>query len=107
VRLRWGPTPGDLLRVEGDAVTLARRLRDVGLAWVAEAAGPERGARAARLALEVARLLGPLIRRRAQSLLEALPEAEQARVLELAGEAPRPLGDSVGRLLALVAGGGG
>lgn len=108
LRLRWGPAPGDLLRVEGDTVTLARRLRDVGLAWVAEAApGPERGARAAQLVLEVARLLGPFVRRRAQAHVEALPEGEQARLLGLAEGAPRPLGESMGRLLALVAGGGG
>ncbi len=108
LRLWWGPSPGDLLRVAGDEVTLARRLRDEGLAWVGAApAGPGRGERAARLALEVARLLGPLVRGRAQAHLEALPEAEQARALSLAEAGPRPLGESVGRLLALLSAGSG
>jgi hypothetical protein len=108
LRLSWGPAPGDLLHVAGDTVTLARRLRDAGLAWVAGApAGPERGARAARLALEVARLLGPAIRSRAQAHVESLPETEQERLLALRDGGLPPLGESVGRLLALLAAGSG
>jgi hypothetical protein len=58
--------------------------------------------------LEVARLLGPEVRNRAQARLESLSEAEQRRILEEApAELPEALGDSVGRLVALVIKGGG
>jgi hypothetical protein len=58
--------------------------------------------------LEVARLLAPEVRQRAQARLEALSEEEQRRVLEEAPEElPEALGDAVGRLIALVIRGGG
>jgi hypothetical protein len=71
------------------------------------ASPPERAEQALRVVLEVARLLGPEVRLRAQARLEALPEPEQRRVLEEApAELPEALGESVGRLLALVIRGG-
>ncbi|HZP37184.1 MAG TPA: hypothetical protein VFE48_11940 [Methylomirabilota bacterium] len=107
--LEWGPVPGDLLRVRGQEVRLSRRLREAGAAALAGAASPpERAEQALRFVLEVARLLGPEVRLRAQARLEALPEAEQRRVLDEApDESPEALGESVGRLLALVIRGGG
>jgi hypothetical protein len=107
--LEWGPVPGDLLRVHGQRVRLSRRLREAGMAALAGAASPpERAEQALRFVLEVARLLGPEVRLRAQARLETLDEAEQRRVLEAAPvELPEALGESVGRLLALVIRGGG
>ncbi len=107
--LEWGPVPGDLLRVHGQRVRLSRRLREAGTAAGAGAASPqERAEQALRFVLEVARLLGPEVRHRAQARLEALSEDEQRRVLEDApDELPEALGESVGRLVALVIRGGG
>ena len=107
--LEWGPVPGDLLRVQGRHVRLSRRLREAGMAALTGAASPpERAEQALRFVLEVARLLGPEVRLRAQARLESLDEAEQRRVLENApAELPEALGESVGRLLALVIRGGG
>jgi hypothetical protein len=106
--LEWGPVPGDLLRVHGQEVRLSRRLREAGAAALAGAASPpERAEQALRFVLEVARLLGPEVRLRAQARLEARPESEQRRILEGApAELPEALGGSVGRLLALVIRGG-
>jgi hypothetical protein len=103
--LEWGEVPGDLLRVEGDTVRISRRLRDIALDRLREASpGAERAQRAIQLALEVARLLGPVVRLRAQMLLEAEGEEEQRRALS---EAPPPpaLSESVGRLLAFLTSG--
>jgi hypothetical protein len=109
LELEWGAVPGDLLRVRGQAIRLSRRLREAGAAARAGAASPqERAEQALRFVLEVARLLAPEVRRRAQARLEALPEDEQRRVLEEApAELPEALGESVGRLIALVIRGGG
>ena len=96
-----------MLRVDGGTVRLARRLRDTALAWLGEAPrGDERAARAVVFVLEVARLLAPVVRLRAQADLEASSAEKQRRALSETEEAPpRELPDSVGRLLALVAGG--
>jgi hypothetical protein len=105
--LEWGPVPGDFLRAAGGGIRLSARLRDAGLAWLREAPqGARRAARAARFVLEVARLLAPEVRPRAQARLEARGEEEQRRTLA-AGAAPGPgLSESVGRLVAWVAAGG-
>ena len=107
--LEWGAVPGDLLRIAGARARVSRRLLDAGLEWIREAPpGPERGGRAGVLALEVARLLAPEMRRRAQARLEALPPDAQQRAWESAESAPpRPLGEPVGRLLSLLASGSG
>jgi hypothetical protein len=107
--LEWGSVPGDLLRVQGQRVRLSRRLREAGMAALAGAASPpERAEQALRFVLEVARLLGPEVRLRAQARLETLDETEQRRILEEApADLPEALGESVGRLLALVIRGGG
>jgi hypothetical protein len=102
--LEWGPVPGDLLHVQGRRIRLSRRLREAGGAARAGAASaPERAEQALRFVLEVARLLGPEVRLRAQARLEAASEEEQRRALEEApAELPEALGESVGRLVALV-----
>ena len=107
--LEWGPVSGDLLRVQGRVARLRRQLLDEGLAWIREAPpGVARAERAGALALEVARLLAPELRRRAQAQLEALTAEEQQRRWEASAETPEtPLGESVGRLLALLARGTG
>ncbi|HKX05042.1 MAG TPA: hypothetical protein VJX71_21285, partial [Methylomirabilota bacterium] len=71
------------------------------------ASPPERAEQALRFVLEVARLLGPEVRLRAQARLERLDEAAQRRALEEAADLPEAFGESVGRLLALVIRGGG
>ena len=108
LRLEWGSVPGDLLRVDGDVIRVSRLLLDAGAAQVrAVSPGAERAAPAVRLVVDVARLLAPEVRGRAQMALEALPEDEQLRLWEgRAGAADTPLDDSVARLVALVAGGG-
>jgi hypothetical protein len=107
VDLEWGSVPGDLVRVEPGRMRVSRALRDVGLAWVD--AAPEPGARPERaihLVLEVAHLLAPEIRRRAQAALAALPEVEQQRRWSAAEAAPPPgVTEATGRLVALIAGG--
>jgi hypothetical protein len=107
--LEWGPVPGDLLRIDGDVARVRRQLLDVGLEWIRDAEGAAaRGERAGTLALEVARLLAPELRRRAQARLEALPADEQQRLWEASQSAePPPLGEAVGRLLALLTRGTG
>jgi hypothetical protein len=102
--LEWGAVPGDLVRVWERRIRLSARLREAGAASLASAErGQERAEQALRFVLEVARLLGPEVRARAQALLESLPEAEQARRLESAPEEPEALDESVGRLIALLA----
>jgi hypothetical protein len=104
--LEWGPVPGDLIRVDGRRWRLSRRLRDAGTAWVREVTGPERAQRAIAFVLEVARLIAPAARLRAQERLASLDAEAQARALAAAPAPAGPLSGSVGRLLALVAGGG-
>lgn len=101
--LEWGAVPGDLVRVDDRTVRLSRRLREAGMQWIAGAMpGPERGQRAIAFVLEVARLLAPEARRRAQAQLLALSPSEQERALQ-AQAVEGPLPESVGKLLALVA----
>jgi len=97
--------PGDLLEVDGARVRVSRRLRTAGVEWVRESAtAPERAQRAIAFVVEVARLVAPAARLRAQARLAASTAAEQARAL---GTPPHvgALPESVGRLLALVASG--
>ena len=104
--LEWGAVPGDLVRVEGSTARVSRRLREAGVAWVREAAGPERGQRAIAFVLEVARLLAPAARLGAQARLLALSREAQERALSAQDRRGDELPESVGRLLALVARGG-
>jgi len=102
--LEWGAVPGDLMRPWEKRIRLSARLREAATASLRSAApGRERAEQALRFVLEVARLLGPEIRGRAQALLEALPEEEQARRLGRAAEESEALDESVGRLIALLA----
>ena len=103
--LEWGSVPGDLLRAWEKRIRLSVELRDAATASLRGAApGRERAEQALRFVLEVARLLGPEVRGRAQALLESLPEDEQARRLDAVTEEPEALDESVGRLIALLAG---
>jgi hypothetical protein len=102
--LEWGAVPGDLVRAWEKRIRLSARLREAAAASLRSAEpGRERAEQALRFVLEVARLLGPEVRGRAQAVLESLPEAEQARQLEAAGEESEALDESVGRLIALLA----
>ena len=102
--LEWGAVPGDLVRAWDRRIRLSARLREALAASLESAApGRERAEQALRFALEVARLLGPEVRGRAQALLESLPEQEQARRLAAPAEEPEALDESVGRLIALLA----
>ena len=71
--------------MNGTRVRVSRRLLDVGLEWIREPLRPDRGGRAGVFALEVARLMGSEVRRRAQARLEALPPAAQAARLGRGG----------------------
>jgi hypothetical protein len=104
--LEWGAVAGDLLRVDGEAIRISGRLRDAAVAWVREPPPAERTPRAVQFALEVARLLAPVIRLAAQTRLASQSEETQRRALLEADEAPPPLTDSVARLLALLVSGG-
>jgi len=102
--LEWGAVPGDLMRPWEKRIRLSARLREAATASLRSAApGRERAEQALRFVLEVARLLGPEVRGRAQALLEALPEEEQGRRLAMAAEQSEALDESVGRLIALLA----
>jgi len=101
--LEWGAVPGDLVRAWEKRIRLSARLREAASASLGSAApGRERSEQALLFVLEVAWLLGPEVRGRAQSVLESLPEAEQARRLEAAVEESEALDESVGRLIALL-----
>jgi len=107
--LAWGPVPGDLVAFDGARVTISRKLKDAADDWIARGArGPERAERAAALVLEVARLLAPAVRLRAQQALEALSEEEQLQCWHAATDAAAaPLDPAAGRLVALIAAGHG
>jgi hypothetical protein len=108
VVLEWGAPPGDLVSVDGPTIRVSRRLRDAAMSGLREAApGAARAERAIGFALEVARLLAPEVRVRAQIELEAQSAEDQQRALVPDGETPpRALSESVGRLLTLLASGG-
>jgi hypothetical protein len=102
--LEWGAVPGDLVRAWEKRIRLSARLREALNASLGSAApGRERAEQALRFVLEVARLLGPEVRGRAQALLESLSEEEQARRVLAAAEEPEALDESVGRLITLLA----
>ena len=102
--LEWGTVPGDLMRAWDKRIRLSAQLREAATASIRGAApGRERAEQALRFVLEIARLLGPEVRGRAQALMESLPEADQARRLSAATEEPEALDESVGRLIALLA----
>lgn len=109
LELEWGPVAGDLLSAGGQRIRLSGRLREAAAASLGGAASAqERAEQALRFILEIARLLGPEVRGRAQSRLERLDSAAQQRLWdEAGGDPPEALGESVGRLIALVARGGG
>jgi hypothetical protein len=85
LRLEWGPVTGDLLEAAGDRVVVSLRLpRLFGQKLHAQPDRREQVRAALDFVAEVARLLGPAVRRKAQAALAALPEAGQRAALELA-----------------------
>ena len=102
--LEWGEVPGDLLAVDGARVRVSRRVRTAAMEWVGAEAGPARARRAIAFVIEVARLIGPAARLRAQDRLARSTPEEQARAMD-AAPISGALPESVGKLLALVASG--
>ncbi|MCS6924593.1 MAG: hypothetical protein NZ578_01705 [Candidatus Binatia bacterium] len=91
LRLEWGETAGALWRLDGNTVVLhagmVRVYRD-GLERIRSAS--EGLFLAARFASEVARVLGPFVRQRAQDRLASLSPAEQQVALFLAAPVGLP-----------------
>ncbi len=103
--LEWGGVDGDLLGADGQKVRLSRHLRAAAISRLREVPpGPGRTERAIEVALEVARLLAPIVRLRAQIHLEAQSVEAQQQAL-VARPDTAPLSASVGRLLSLLASG--
>lgn len=102
--LEWGAVPGDWLRIEARTIRITRHLDDAARAWILQAStGAEQAERAMAFAVEVARLLGPEVRARAQARLEALPEDEHVwRWEAVEAGPPRAPDQSVVRLLSLI-----
>src|SRR4030095_5986992 len=97
--LEWGGVDGDLLGADDRAIRLSRHLRAAAISRLREVApGPGRTERAIEVALEVARLVAPIVRLRAQIHLEAQSLEAQQQAL---GARPdtAPLSASVGGLL--------
>jgi hypothetical protein len=93
--IEWGETSGELWRVEGDTVVLHAGMvgvyRDV-LGRIRS--GGEGLLLAARFASELARLVGPLVRQRAQERLARLSPADQQVALLFSAQASIGLSDS-------------
>lgn len=104
--LEWGPVTGDLLALNGARAVVSLKLSRLFRRGLAECrTRSEALALALALVNEVSRLLGPEVRRRAQSLLLALPEAAQRAALEHPPVAP-PLRALENLALSLAAGEG-
>jgi len=103
LRIEWGPVNGDLLAVSGEGVILSLRLPRLFRRRLARCqTRAERLWLALALVSEVARLLGPPLRLRAQAILASLPEAAQRAALENPPAAPplTPLEDLAQMLVA-------
>ncbi|MBI4589911.1 MAG: hypothetical protein HY725_13835 [Candidatus Rokubacteria bacterium] len=83
--LEWGPVTGDLVEVGEDRLVVSLRLPHLfrRLLEAQHTLGQRVGV-ALRFAAEVAKLLGPAVRRHAQTALASLPESGQQAALELA-----------------------
>lgn len=83
LQVEWGPVAGDLIDASGDRVrvslTLARRFSDR-LSRIQSADG--RRGLSLRLIEEIARLLGPLLRSRAQGFIQSHPESLQTQAAD-------------------------
>ena len=83
--MEWGPVTGDLVEAAGERLVVSLRLPRLFRQRLH--AQPDKGERvraALGFAAEVARLLGPAVRQKAQAELAALPEMGQRAALELA-----------------------
>lgn len=107
VSLLWGPVSGDLLEVAGDRVILSLRLpRLFTERLMRGSSAAERLALALAFISEVARLLAPLLRLRAQAELERLSEDVQWEAVEMA-PAPDPHDSSLDTLIRALGSGSG
>ncbi len=85
LRLEWGPMAGDLVEAMGEHVVVSLRMpRLFGLKLEAQQKMGQRLSLALGFATEVAKLLGPFVRGKAQAALASLPESKQRSALELA-----------------------
>jgi hypothetical protein len=103
LRLEWGPVGGDLLEVSGELAVLSLKLPRLFRRRLADCQTRAEGLwLAVALVSEVARLLGPTVRLRAQAILASLPEAAQQAALEnpAAGPPLTPLEDLAQTLAA-------
>ncbi len=89
LRIEWGPVNGDLLAADREGVGVSLKLARLFRRRLAHCqTRSERLWLALALISEVARLLGPLLRLRAQAILASLPEAAQRAALEKPPAAP-------------------
>lgn len=108
--LEWGPVAGDLVEAAGERLAVSLSLPRLFRRRLEGEPKPEERVRMAlEFVREVAKLLGPAVRRKAQAALVALPEAGQQAALELAaatsGEAASALEASLAPLIqALLSG---
>jgi hypothetical protein len=86
--LEWGPVARDLVRIDGDRVRVATRLRDALIERLTTASIPaDRAALGLATLAEMATLVGDALRARAQAaMLRLMPDAQEAA---LAGAPPR------------------
>jgi hypothetical protein len=85
LHLEWGPVAGDLVEAAGEHLVVSLNLpRLFRRRLDAEREPGKRVRTALHFAAEVAKLLGPAVRRKAQAALAALPESGQRAALELA-----------------------
>lgn len=83
--LEWGPVRRDLIALDGARLRATSRLLSAARSRLGAAAAPDEEMQVALLLVaEMAHLAGDALRARAQSRLAALPEAEQAAILEAA-----------------------
>lgn len=85
LRLEWGPVAGDLVEASGERLVVSLGLpRHFRLKLKTQKEMGQRQSLAVGFAVEVAKLLGPFVRGKAQTVLASLPEAKQRATLELA-----------------------
>ncbi|MEW6298826.1 MAG: hypothetical protein AB1671_13995 [Thermodesulfobacteriota bacterium] len=93
--IEWGEMAGELWRVDGDTVVLHAGMIGVYRDVLGRARSAGEGLLlAARFASELARLVGPLVRQRAQARLARLSPADQQVALLFAAQVPVGLPDT-------------
>ncbi len=102
--LEWGPVAGDLVEVAGERLVVSLSLPRLFRSKLEAQEEPAQQVRVAlHFAVEVAKLLGPAVRGKAQAALAALPESGQRAAWELdeatSDTAASTLGSSLDELL--------